>query len=187
MFSHKNSNLSLVPVFSDDRVGAGNFERYSFTTGALYDERTAISVLLEKLITDGGRYTKYHPNVMLALFASHNNTQSGQVSSGGLEESRCDEFKVVASTSATPAEIYLIRSDAVTSEELRMYADAHSNRQPFANVASAPVHDAHYQRMMVDDAIKAPQDFGDPKSLDAHLENIRIYDTNVLEAEHRSL
>ena len=104
----------------------------------------------------------------------------------GLEESKCDEFKVVASTSATPAEIDLIRSGAVTSEELRMYADAHSNRQPFANVVSAPVHDAHYQRL-VDDAIKASQDFGDLQALDAHLENIRIYDANVLEAEHRSL
>ena len=40
---------------------------------------------------------------------------------------------------------------------------------------------------MVDDAIKASQDFGDIKSLDAHLENIRIYDANVFEAEHRSL
>ena len=159
MFSHNNSNLSLVPVLSDDRVVAGNFERYSFTTGALYDERTAISVLLEKLVTDGGRYTKYHPNVMLALFASHEDAQSVQVSGEGLEESKCEEFKVVASTSATPAEIDLIRSGAVTSEELLMYADTHSNRQPFANVVSAPVHDAHYQRM-VDDAIGASQDFG---------------------------
>ena len=146
MFSHNNSNLSLVPVFSDDRVVAGNFKRHSYssTTGALYDERTAISVLLKKLITDGGRYTKYHPNIMPALFASHGDTQSGQVSIGGLEESKCEEFKVVASTPTTPAENDLIRSGAVTAEELRMYADEHSNRQPFANVVSAPVHDAHY-------------------------------------------
>ena len=67
-----------------------------------------------------------------------------------------------------------------------MYADEQSNRQPFANVASTPVHGAHCQRL-VDDAIKASQDFGDLMSLDAHLENIRIYDANVLEAEHRSL
>ena len=95
MFSHNNSNLSLATVFSDDRVVAYNLKRNSFTTGALYDERTAISVLLEKLITDGGRYTKYHPNVMLALFTNHGDTQSGQVSSGGVEESKCDEFKAV--------------------------------------------------------------------------------------------
>ena len=48
MFSHNNSNLSLVPVSSDDQVVAGNLKRYSFTIGAVYDERTAISVLLEK-------------------------------------------------------------------------------------------------------------------------------------------
>ena len=71
MVSHNNSNLSLVPVFSDEHVVDHNFKRHSFTTGALYDERASISVLLEKLVTDGGRYTKYHPNVMLALFASH--------------------------------------------------------------------------------------------------------------------
>ena len=53
MFSHNNSNLSLVPVFSDGQVVASNLKRYSFTTGSLYDEREAISVLLEKLITDG--------------------------------------------------------------------------------------------------------------------------------------
>ena len=60
-------------------------------------------MLLEKLVTDGGRYTKYHPNVMLALFASHYmlDTQPDQVSGEGLDESKCDEFEVVASTSAT--------------------------------------------------------------------------------------
>ena len=67
-----------------------------------------------------------------------------------------------------------------------MYTDEHSNRQPFANIVSAPVHDAHYQRL-VDDAIKTSQDFGDLKRLDAHLENIRIYEASILEAEHRSL
>ena len=185
IFSHNNPNLSLFPVLSDERVVAGNFERYSFTTGELYDERTAISVLLEKLVTDNGRYRKYYPNVMLALFSSHEDAQSVHVSGEGLEESKCGEFKVVASTSATPAEIDLIRSGAVTSEELHMYADAYGNRQPFANVASTPVQDAHYQRM-VDDAIAASQDSGDLQALDAHPEKIR-YDANVLEAEHRSL
>ena len=58
MFSHNNSNLPLVPVFIDDQVVASNLRRYSFTTGSLYDEQAAISVLLEKLITDGGLYTK---------------------------------------------------------------------------------------------------------------------------------
>ena len=188
MFSHNNSNLSFVPVFSDEQGVANNYERYSFTTGALYDEHTSISVLLEKLITDGGRYTKYHPNVMLALFASHYmlDTQPDQVSGGGLEESKCDEFKVVASTSATPAELGMICSGVVTSEELRVYADAHKNRQPFASAVSAPVQYAHYQRT-VDDAIAASQDNGDLQALDAHLEHIRIYEANILEAEHRSL
>ena len=141
MFSHNNSNLSLVPVFNDDQVVADDLKRYSFTTGSLYGERIAISVLLETLITDGGRYTKYHPNVMLALFASHGDAQSGHVSSGGVAESKCDEFKVVAGTSTTPAENAFIRSGAVTAEELRLYADEHRNRQPFTKTVSAPFHE----------------------------------------------
>ena len=40
---------------------------------------------------------------------------------------------------------------------------------------------------MVDDAIAASQDSGNLQSLDAHLEHIRIYEANILEAEHRSL
>jgi len=40
---------------------------------------------------------------------------------------------------------------------------------------------------MVDDAIAAPQDNGDLQALGAHLEHIRIYEANILEAEHRSL
>ena len=112
--------------------------------------------------------------------------QPDQASGEGLEESKCDEFKVVVSSSATPAELDLIRSGVVTSEELRMYADTHGNRQPFANPVSTPVQDAHYQRM-VDDAIAASQDSGDLQALDAHLEHIRIYEAKILEAEHRSL
>ena len=40
---------------------------------------------------------------------------------------------------------------------------------------------------MADDAIAASQDSGDLQALDAHLEHIRIYEANILEAEHRSL
>ena len=129
MVSHNNSYLSLVPVFSDEHVVANNCERFRFTPGALYDERTSIPVLLEKLFADGGRYTKYHPNVMLALFASHYmlDTQSDQASGGGLEESKYDEFIVLASPFATPAEVDMIRGGVVTSEELRVYADTHKN------------------------------------------------------------
>ena len=185
-FPDNNSNLSLVPVFSDEHVVDHNFKRHSFTTGALYDERASISVLLEKLVTDGGRYTKYHPNVMIALFASHLDTQPDQASGEGLEESKCDEFKVVASPFATPAEVEMIRSGVMTSEELRVYADTHKNRAPFANTVPAPVQDAYCQRM-VDHAITVSQDNGDLQALDAHLEHIRIYEANILEAEHRSL
>ena len=46
----------------------------------------------------------------------------------------------------------MIRSGVVTSEELRVYADTHRNRAPFADAVPAPVQDAYYQRM-VDDAI----------------------------------
>ena len=65
------------------------------------------------------------------------------------------------------AESDLIRSGAVTAEELRMYTDA--------DIVSAPVHDAHYQRL-VDDATKASQDFGDLKHHDAQLENTKQYE-----------
>ena len=141
-------------------------------------------MLLENLITDGGRYTKYHPNVMLALFASHGGTQSGGVPSSGVEESKFEEFKVVASTSTTPAENALINSGAVTAEVLRQYADKHGNRQPFAYIVSAPFHDVHYQKL-IDDAMEASQDFGEQNlaRLDAHLENIRIYDANIVEVD----
>ena len=64
------------------------------------------------------------------------------------------------------AESDLIRSGAVTAEELRMYTDA--------DIVPALVHDAHYQRL-ADDAIKASQDFGDLKHPDAHLENTMQY------------
>ena len=104
----------------------------------------------------------------------------------GPEESKPDEFKIVVSTSATPAELDMIRSGVVASDELRVYSDTYKNRQPFANPVSTPVQDAHYQRM-VDDAIAASQDSGDLQSPDAHLEHIRIYEANILEAEHRSL
>ena len=52
----------------------------------------------------------------------------------------------------------------------------------------APFHDVHYQKL-IDDAIEASQNFGKQNlaRLDAHLENIRIYDANIVEAEHRSL
>ena len=71
MYSNNNSNLSLVPVYSEEEIVDKDFKRYSFTTGELYDERAQISVLLEKLVTDDGRSAKYHPNVVLALFANH--------------------------------------------------------------------------------------------------------------------
>ena len=80
----------------------------------------------------------------------------------------------------------MIRSGGVTSEELRVYADTHKNRAPFANTVPAPVQDAYCQRM-VDDAITVSQDNGDLQALDAHLEHIRIYEANILEAKHRSL
>jgi hypothetical protein len=69
MFSHPGSNLSLVPVYSEDTGIAKKLERWSFTTGMRYDERSAITGLLNKL-ADGGRYAKYHPNLMLSLFHS---------------------------------------------------------------------------------------------------------------------
>ena len=40
---------------------------------------------------------------------------------------------------------------------------------------------------MVDDATAASQDNEDLQALGAHLEHIRIYEANILEAEHRSL
>ena len=57
VFSHPGSNLSLVPVHSEKDAIANNIERWSFTTGMRYDERSAITGLLTKLV-DGGRYAK---------------------------------------------------------------------------------------------------------------------------------
>ena len=125
MYSNNNSNLSLVPVFSEDEIVDKGFKRYSFTSAELYDERTQITVLLDKMVNDDdGRYAKYHPNVMLALFASHCMMdvpvrQSSQGSGEGLEESKSEECNVVASCKPTPAELDMIRSGAVTSEQLR--------------------------------------------------------------------
>ena len=148
-------------------------------------------MLLEKLVTNDGRYAKYHSNVMLALFANHcmmdvPELQPDQASGEGIEESKCDEFKVTASTFATPAEVGMIHSGVVTSEELLVYADTHKNRASFAASVPAPIQDASSQRM-VDDAIAASQDSGDLQALDAHLERIRMCEANVLEAEHRGL
>ena len=61
MYSNNNSNLSLIPVYDEDEISEHKLERYSFTTGELYDERAQVSVLLEKLATDGGRYAKVSP------------------------------------------------------------------------------------------------------------------------------
>ena len=69
MFSHPGSNLSLFPVHNETAVIANNLERWSFTTGKRYDERSAITGLLNKLV-GGGRYAKYHPNMMLSMFQS---------------------------------------------------------------------------------------------------------------------
>ena len=67
-----------------------------------------------------------------------------------------------------------------------MYADAHGNRQPFADATPPPSEHAHYQAM-VNNAIAASQDGEHLQVLGAHLERIRTYDANILEAEHRSL
>ena len=48
MYSNNNSNLSLVPGYSEEEIVDKDFRRYSFTSGELYDERAQISVLLEK-------------------------------------------------------------------------------------------------------------------------------------------
>ena len=46
MFSYPGSNLSLVPVCSEETVVANNLERWSSTTGMQYDERSAITGVL---------------------------------------------------------------------------------------------------------------------------------------------
>ena len=202
MYSNNNSNLPLVPIYEEDEIAYRKMERYSFTTGELYNEREQVSGLLEKLVTDGGRYEKYHPNVMLSLFENHYmldipELRPGKASGEGLEESKTGEYSdsddvdpstfvnVVASTSATPTETALIRSGSVTAEHLQTYAQEHGNRQSFAEPAPPPSEHAHYQ-VMVNDAIAASQ--GETlQVLDAHLERIRTYEANILEAEHRSL
>ena len=88
MFSHSGSNSSLVPVYSEETAIAKNFERWSFTTGTRYDERSAITSLLTKL-ADDGRYAKYHPNMMLSMFYSMPKVHpAGAAPSSGVEESK---------------------------------------------------------------------------------------------------
>ena len=97
MYSNNNSNLSLVPVYSETEIIEHDLKRYSFNTGELYDERAAVSALLEKLVGDGGRYSKYHPNVMLYLYENHymmDTPESVLVSGEGLEESKADDCYV---------------------------------------------------------------------------------------------
>ena len=78
--------------------------------------------------------------------------QPGQTSGEGVEESKTgdcsdsdDVVKVVRNTFATPTEAALIRSGAVTAEQLRMCAQEHLNRRSLAEPAPVrseqPDHD----------------------------------------------
>ena len=130
------------------------------------------------------RYTKYHPNVMLALFASRDGEQqSGTVPDSGVEESKFEELVVVASTSTSPAANSLIRSDAVIADAPRQYKAKHSNRQPFKYDISTHFDDVRY-RILNDDAIEASNGESDLTCLDAHLKRIRIYEAQIIEAKH---
>ena len=60
-------------------------------SGMRYDERSAIKGLFTKL-ADGGRYAKYHPNMMLSMFHSMPDVHpAGAAPSCGVEESTFEE------------------------------------------------------------------------------------------------
>ena len=171
MFSHPGSNLSLVPVHSEASVIANNLERWSFTTGQRYDERSAVTGLLNKLV-DGGRYAKYHPNMMLSMIHSlsdeHPPATAPQV---GVEESKFDD------------------ADEPSAQELLDYRLRFPNRQPFladAAKINSPLHHALHDAAL-NEALDSSRIDSSLSLLDAERERTLIYCSQLAEAKDRSL
>lgn len=125
-----------MPVFDDSTVIEKNLLRYSFTTGEPYDERAAISGLLHKLVTSGGRYSKYHPNMMLSLYDSSDDAAaldpSSESTNDGVEESKHDPDPSVSDLAPVTASEALLRTGVVTEQELSDYQSKFKNRLPFS-------------------------------------------------------
>ena len=171
MFSHPGSNLSLVHVHSETAAIANNLQRWSFTTDKRYDERSATTALLKKLV-DGGRYAKYHPNMMLSMFRSMPDVHpDGAAPPSGVGESKFED------------------PDAPSAEELRDYRLRFPNRQPF--LADAPRVNSPLHHALHDAALKEALDLsrmGSPLSrFDAVRERELIFDSQLAEATDRSL
>ena len=171
MFSHPGSNLSLVPVHSEASVIANNLERWSFTTGQRYDERSAITGLLNKLV-DGGRYAKYHPNMMLSMIHSMSDEHPpGTAPQAGVEESKFDD------------------ADEPSAQELLDYRLRFPNRQPFladAAKINSPLHHALHDAAL-NEALDSSRIDSPLSLLDAERERTLIYCSQLAEAKDRSL
>ena len=83
---------------------------------------------------------------------------------------------------ATPAEAALIRSGAVTTGQLRMCAQEHSNRRSLVESAPPLSEHAHCQAM-VDSTIVDSQKGEDPRIFDTHLERIYTYERDGSECK----
>ena len=137
MFSHQTSNLSLVPVCKDDFVLEHKLSRYSFTTGERYDERTAVSGLLSKLV-DGSCYAKYHPNMMLSMFGRMSSVHPpGAASSSGVEESKFEPDDETAGPVGVlyPTGVTDTNPADPAAEELRDYRLRFPNRTSYVTCA----------------------------------------------------
>ena len=171
MFSHPGSNLSLVPVHSEASVIANNLERWSFTTGQRYDERSAVTGLLNKLV-DGGRYAKYHPNMMLSMIHSLPDEHSPATApQSGVEESKFDD------------------ADEPSAQELLDYRLRFPNRQPFladAAKINSPLHHALHDAAL-NEALDSSRLDSSLSPLDAERERTLIYCSQLAEAKDRSL
>ena len=172
MFSYPGSKLSLVPVHSETAVIANNLERWSFAAGKRYDERSAITGLLTKFVVDGGRYAKYHPNMMLSMFHSMSDVHpAGAAPSSGIEESKFED------------------SDEPSAEELRDRHLRFPNRQPFladAPKINSPLHYALHDAAL-NEALDLSRIDSQVSRLDADRERELIVDSQLAEATDRWL
>ena len=134
---------------------AGDIGSLSEAVHAYHDQRAVHHLELELDKRATSRHLSDTEQGTTAAFPEV--TGDGAVRTSLLEVDPSTLVKVVANTFATPAEAALIRSGAVTAGQLRMCAQEHRNRRPFAESAPPLSEHAHYQAM-VDSTIVASQE-----------------------------